>query len=200
MNKPLTITQPKLILGEGKEEKDFFDELLKIMNISNIEIASYNGKNNLSNYLKALQLTPGFSNLTSLGITRDADNNKNDAVQSILTALRNNKLPTPKSDKIENILNIQIFILPNNNNEGMLEDLCLQSLADQPEISCLDAYFECVQNKTGRQPKNMAKAKVHAWLSSQVEPDKRLGEAAKAGYWNWNSPAFEPLKQFILSL
>jgi hypothetical protein len=82
----------------------------------------------------------------------------------------------------------------------MLEDLCLQSVDDDPGVSCLEDYFNCIQKKANRQPKNLAKAKIHAWLASQNEPDKRLAEAAKAGYWNWDSPAFEPLKQFILSL
>ncbi len=46
----------------------------------------------------------------------------------------------------------------------------------------------------------MAKARVHAWLASQIEPDKRLGEAAKAGYWPWDSPGFDRLKQFLQAL
>lgn len=31
-------------------------------------------------------------------------------------------------------------------------------------------------------------------------PDKRLGEAALAGYWDWDSPAFDLLKQFLHQL
>lgn len=196
----LTITQQKLLLGEGKEEKLFFVEFLKFMNITNIQVETYNGKNNLSRYLNVLKLTPGFPDLISFGITRDADGNKETAVQSIETALINNNLPTPSSEQLGENLSSKIFILPNNNNPGMLEDLCLQSIADDLGMSCVDTYFQCIQNQTGRQPKNMAKAKIHAWIASQLEPDKRLGEAAKAGYWNWNSPAFEPLKHFIASL
>lgn len=200
MNKPITITQSKLLLGEGKEEELFFTELLKYMGINNIEIVTYNGKDNLSNYLKTLQLIPGFADLISLGITRDADNNKDTAFQSVYTALKNNNLPTPETNQKENKLSSKIFILPNNNEPGMLEDLCIQSISNEVGISCVENYFQCIQNQTGRQPNNMAKAKVHAWLASQIQPDKRLGESAKAGYWNWDNLAFEPLKNFILSL
>lgn len=49
-------------------------------------------------------------------------------------------------------------------------------------------------------PYNMAKAKVHTFLASRIEPDKRLGEAAQAGYWPFNDPVFDPLKNFILNL
>jgi hypothetical protein len=203
-SKPITITQPKLLLGEGREEQLFFTALLKFMNISNMEILTYNGKDNLSAYLKTLPKISGFSNLISLGITRDADDDKDRALQSVLTALKNNKLPTPAENgeqkQSENQLSTKIFILPNNHSGGMLEDLCLESVNDDLEMSCVEGYFQCIQLQTGRQPKNMAKAKVHAWLASQIEADKRLGEAAKAGYWNWDRPAFTPLKDFILSL
>ena len=33
-----------------------------------------------------------------------------------------------------------------------------------------------------------------------VKPDKRLGEAAQAGYIDWNHPNFNPLINFIKSL
>ena len=200
MKKLKTITQPKLLLGEGKEEEIFFSELIKIMNINDIEIISYGGKTNLSNYLKALKLIPGFSNLISLGITRDADENKDSAYQSVYDALKRYKLPTSDNSENENNLISKIFILPDNQNKVMLEDLCFKSVADDNGISCVNSYFQCIQNNTQRQPKNMAKAKIHVWLASQIEPDKRLADAALAGYWNWNSEAFTPLKNFISSL
>jgi hypothetical protein len=82
----------------------------------------------------------------------------------------------------------------------MLEELCLDSAQPDGALPCMDAYFQCVQRQAGRQTNNLAKASVHAWLASQIEPDKRLGEAAKSGYWPWNSPAFDSLKQFLTNL
>jgi hypothetical protein len=46
----------------------------------------------------------------------------------------------------------------------------------------------------------MAKARVHAWLASHRVPDKRLGEAALADYWDWTNSAFDYLKQFLQQL
>jgi hypothetical protein len=46
----------------------------------------------------------------------------------------------------------------------------------------------------------MSKACVHAWLASKERPDKRLGEAAQAGYWPFEHSAFDALSQFLLSL
>ena len=135
---------------------------------------------------------PGFNNLISLGITRDADNSFENAFKSINDAIA--------KSNISNSIKTEIFILPDNQNKGMLEDLCLQSLNNNPEMFCINQYFQCIKQKTGQQPNNMAKAQVHAWLTTQVKPDKRLGEAAQASYWNWNNQAFSPLKKIMQSL
>ena len=82
----------------------------------------------------------------------------------------------------------------------MLEDLCLESVKNSPAFPCVGAYFQCAFRTSARQPGNFAKAYLHAWLASEVEPDKRLGEAAEAGYWPWQSPAFAAFGQFLLGL
>ena len=82
----------------------------------------------------------------------------------------------------------------------MLEDLCIDAVTTDPVLQYADEYLDCVYKTSGRKPKNIAKARIHAWLSSQIEPDKRLGEAAKAGYLPWNSPGFDSLKQFLQAL
>lgn len=206
MGKLTEITKPKLLVGEGIEEEQLFRELIKniLPNNSDILITSYGGKYNLAKFLKALPLIPNFQELESLGITRDADNSIQSAFDSVCSALKNNNLPAPRKlnnpTAINNNLKVSIFFLPDNQKEGMLEDLCLQSVEDDLGMSCVDSYFECINNKARRQPKNMAKARLHAWLASKKISDKRLGEAAKAGYWDFENSAFNKLKNFILSL
>lgn len=198
----LELSKPKLLIGEGNEEVLFFNAFLKHLNLSDIQVEQYGGKYNLASYLKTLRLRSGYANLVSLGITRDADDSVQSAFQSICSSLKGASLFVPNQPEgiVGESPKISIMILPDNSNSGMLENLCLASVETDPVIQCVDNYFECVNNSTGKQPNNMAKAKVHAWLSSQIEPDKRLGEAAKAGYWNWDSPAFDRLRQFLQSL
>ncbi|MDJ0557365.1 MAG: hypothetical protein QNJ68_23530 [Microcoleaceae cyanobacterium MO_207.B10] len=183
-----TIEKSKLILGEGKEDVMFLSQLIEYLEINNIQVNSYGGKDNLNNYLKTLPLIPGFSNLRSLGITRDADDSFDDASKSIEYSLKKHKL-----NEIEN------FILPDNSSPGILEDLCLKSI-DTDQISCIEDFFQCIETSTSRKSNKISKAKIYAWLSTQEYPDKRLCEAAKAGYINWDSQAFEGLKNFIKSL
>jgi len=46
----------------------------------------------------------------------------------------------------------------------------------------------------------MDKARLHAFLASRSEPKFQLGIAADAGYWPWDSPAFEHIQAFLHSL
>jgi hypothetical protein len=199
---PQALSKPKLLIGEGKEEVDFFTAFLNHLNISNVQVEQYGGKQGLPRYLRTLVVRPGYLNVISLGITRDADNSAQGAFQSVCSSLHRASLPVPSQPReiVGDSPQVSVMILPDGQNSGMLEDLCLAAVETDPVLQCVDEYFDCVYRTAGRKPNNMAKARVHAWLSSQIEPDKRLGEAAKAGYWPWDSPGFDSLKQFLQAL
>jgi hypothetical protein len=67
------ITKPKILIGEGNDELRFFQSFLKHLNIDDVMVKSYQGKDSLSTYLKTLTVRPDFSQLVSIGITRDTD-------------------------------------------------------------------------------------------------------------------------------
>jgi hypothetical protein len=199
---PQALSKPKLLIGEGKEEVDFFTAFLTHLNIRDIQVEQYGGKQGLKSYLRTLVVRPGYLDIVSLGITRDADNSAQSAFQSVCNSLNRASLPVPSQPReiVGDNPQVSIMILPDSQNTGMLEDLCLAAVETDPVLQCVDEYFDCVYTTVGREPNNKAKARVHAWLSSQIEPDKRLGEAAKAGYWPWNSPGFDSLKQFLQAM
>jgi hypothetical protein len=60
------------------------------------------------------------------------------------------------------------MILPGDGREGMLEDLCLESVADDPAIPCLEEHFRCLEEQleAGAFPGNPSKARVRAFLAS----------------------------------
>jgi hypothetical protein len=200
----VAIVKPKLLLGEGKEEVRFFNALLAELRITDVQAVEYGGKNQLKDYVEALAQTPvsGFTRLVSLAVTRDADTDARAAFASVGSALANAGLAVPGSHGLLAGTNPQVgvWILPDGSTPGMLEDLCLAAVQTDPALQCVDEYFQCVQKRAGRQPNNMAKARLHAWLASQTEPDKRLGEAAEKRYWPWNSTAFQPLIKFLQAL
>lgn len=196
------ITETKLLVVEGKDEVYFFEALKTHLGLTGIKIRDCEGKENMRPFIKALPKTPGFNGLISLGLIRDADTDAQSAFQSVCDALKDADLAVPSEPSVftGDSPRVIIMILPNGFDPGMLENLCLDSVVDDPAMTCVDEYFECLKKKYGKLPGKMPKAKVHAFLVSREEPDKRLGEAAKAGYWPWDSQAFEQVKQLLNTL
>jgi len=83
----------------------------------------------------------------------------------------------------------------------MLEDLCPASLSPV-SLKCIDDYRACLAaaGLLNQQPNRLSKGRLNAWLASQAEPDKRLGQSAQAGMWEFDHPAFDKLKQFLRRL
>jgi hypothetical protein len=198
----VALVQRKLLLDEGRDEVRFFNALLAHLGITDIQVTDYGGKTRLKDYLEALANTPGFPGLASLAITRDGDTDTAAAFSSVSGGLSNIGLSVPASHGQLTGTNPQVgvWIMPDGANPGMLEDLCMASVQSDLAVSCVDEYLQCVLQRASRQPNNTAKARLHVWLASQIEPDKRLGEAAEIGYWPWQAPAFQPLIQFVQSL
>jgi hypothetical protein len=206
MNIQKTLSKQKLLIGEGKDEVEFFEAYLRYLKIEDIQVEQYGGKDKLAPYLKTLLSRPGYQDLIAISIIRDADKSVDSAFKSVCSALKNAGFFVPNKSELGQVVksspSIGIFIMPDNKNSGMLEDLCLKALENDPILSCIDQYFQCVENNALRQPKekNMSKAKIRAWLSSQEEPDKVLGHAAQEGYLPWDNSAFDSLKSFLQAI
>lgn len=196
------IGSEKLLLVEGKDDEGFFKALLKQLQLENIEIRNFDGTPNFSTYLKTLKATPGFSQVASLGIVRDADTNHNSAFQSICTGLQQAKLNIPQKPLVtaEGEPKVTVYILPDCQNPGMLETLCLKSVENDPVFPCMEEYFRCMQNQNVVMPNNLPKAKLGAFLASRQKPNLLASNAARAGYFPWDNPVFDLVKQFIQSL
>lgn len=193
------IEKPVVLVVEGKDDELFFQAFLDYLQIKNIQILKINGKNNLRPKLRALKQTPGFNVVKSLGIVLDADEDARATFQSVCNALQYAKLPVPKhpSEPIDGPPSVAVMILPNGNEPGALESLCIRAVAEDPAMPCVEKYFECLRENKVDLDHNIDKAKAHAFLASRREAGKRIGEAAKAGYWPWSSQVFRPLKEFI---
>lgn len=196
------IDRSKLLLGEGVDEVRFFESLFRHLGLTDVQVADTGGKDNMRAVLKTLPRLPRFPQLTSLGVARDADSDAAAAFQSVCDSLKRAGLDSPgvAGGSANGPPRVSVFILPDCKSKGMLETLCFQSIAGDTAIKCVDQYFECVKQAANRAPSNMDKARVHAWLASQVQPDKRLGEAAEARLWPWEDPAFNKLKAFLRNL
>jgi hypothetical protein len=196
------IERPKLLIAEGDEDARFFGAFCHHLGLNDIQVLPIGGKTQLPSNLKALKGVTGFSQVIALGIIRDADEDANAAFQSVCSALQHAGLPIPTKPMTPapGRPRVLVMILPDNQSPGALEDVCLKAIAGTPAMRCVDEFFCCLQRHRLPPPKNLSKAKVLAYLTSLPEPDKRLGESAQAGYWDWDHPAFSDLKDFLRSL
>jgi hypothetical protein len=199
---PKAITRPNLLAVEGNDAFVFFLELLRYLDLAKIiEVRDFGGVNELPNFLETIVITPGFNQIASLGIVRDADLSAASAFQSVSNHLKKAGLDAPSKplQATENNPRISVFILPDCVSQGMLETLCLEAVSSDQVFSCIDEFLQCVENTVGR-PANMHKAKLHAFLASRTKPSLSFSQATSAGYWPWDHPVFDPVKDFLRAL
>ncbi len=202
--KKIIIEKHKLLIVEGVEDQKFFDALLAQIDIDDIQVLGVGGKTQIKANLGVLKDDPRFvQRVNSIGIVRDADDNARNAFKSIQNALKSAGLPCPRKpmDTANGPPKVNVMILPGGEQKGTLEDLCLRSAVDDQAIFCVEAYFDCLDARGVSTPaRDLIKAKTNVFLSSRADPTLRLGEAARKGYWPFNSPIFDNVKSFLRSL
>jgi hypothetical protein len=193
----------KFVFCEGKDDLAVIRCLAEFHGITGISVEELSGKDKLRSLLKAIRMRPEFAQnkVASIGVIRDADDDDRVAFESVRDALLANGFAAPENSGsvTGQPIKIGVLIIRPNAGKGMLEDLCLKSVSDRPEFDCVDEYFRCVAEKSDRKSFS-SKAKVRAWLSSHTDWDLRVGLAAEKGYWPWDNPAFDTLKDFIRAL
>jgi hypothetical protein len=199
---PLKISKPKLLIVEGRDEECFFCALIEHLGKNDIQVAGIGGKDKLRMNLKGLIKDPGFSKVGSLGIVRDADTDPTAAFQSVRESLRACMLPSPKKplNPAKGVPRVAVMIIPPHKQQGALEDLCLEAIAEDSALICVDQYFACLDQQKIDQPKSLSKAKVRVFLASREDPTLPLGISAQKGYWPLDSKAFSTVKDFLKSL
>ena len=197
------ITYSKVLIVEGRDAFEFFKALLRNLNLlAEIEIRNAGGVDQFSDYLRTLMAASGFSRVISLGIVRDAEEDADAAFQSVCTALRQVGMSEPQRPMAvaDGKPRISVFILPDCENRGMLETLCVQAVRDDPAYQCVEQYFQCLQQQGVVLPYNMSKARLHTFLSSRPEAGLLLGQAAHRNYLPGDNPAFDHIRQFLQEL
>lgn len=193
----------KFVFCEGGDDLAVIKGVAHSIGLPDIEVEPFQGKDKLRNFLRDVQTRPEFSRnlVTAVGIVRDADSDGGAAFQSVRDALLTNgfKAPGGNGGFAVNGIKTGILIVGPKDGKGMVEDLCLNSVSDQPEFPCVDDYFQCITQKSGRKDFS-SKAKIRVWMASHVDYDLRVGIAAEKGYWPWESPVFNSLKEFLRQL
>ena len=204
-NPPLTISQAKVLLVEGNDEKHFFEALLTHMGILGLQVVEIGGKDKFPQQFEAfLQMA---DRVTNYAVIRDADTNSADAFKSVIGVLKKQREPCPKRPGTfcrsrGNRRKVGVYILPGNAEPGMLENLCLATVKAHPAMSCVNSFMACLDKRLHRKrakaaplpaksvfPRNPSKAKALAFLAAMPDEEHFVGLAARHNCWNLDSPA-----------
>lgn len=199
----LKIKSTKILAVEGQDEWYFFKEMLeKHLKITDVQLIDIGGESNFEKEFATISILPGFSSVKKIGSVRDADTDAKVAFEKICKAIKDG-LGLPAPETMNNFTNnkpqIGVFIMPNNSDSGMLEDLCLQSVQKDTVMPCLDAFISCVKNNlpNDKHPKIWSKAKTPVFLATRKDIKSSVGFGAEEGYWIFGHPCFDQLKQFL---
>jgi len=199
------IEKENVLAVEGKDEYNFFEALLKHEKLENIQIIDIGGKDKFKLQFSLFANSEGFyKRLKRIGFVRDAEDNEADsAFQSICSVLDECKLPLPEKQKVivnNNGVKLGVFIMPNNEHKGMLEDLCIQSVKQDSLTKYVDNFVNSYRVDITDNRYNFSKAYMLAFLSTRVPIVHTLGIAALNDVWNFNSPCFDEIKNFLKEL
>ena len=184
----------------------FVSMIKKMGYTSEIDVWSLDGKDKLRGGLKAVKIASGYPLLTSLGVIRDADNNADSAFQSVCSALRNAGWPVPSKplEPARDGPKVTVMVLPVGKSTGMLEDVFLESVADDPAMQCVNQYFQCLADRLNRLGKNTAKANVRCFLVSREVLEESRFEFLQGNLEAWiptmpAAPSAQKVHAFLAS-
>jgi hypothetical protein len=100
---------------------------------------------------------------------------------------------------VTNALDTAFLIVPSGAATGMMEDLILRALADDPSWPCEEAFFECLKSRGIDLDADHEKRRVQAGLAALPSPSlaRNIGEAARMGLIPLDHPALSELYGFL---
>lgn len=213
MNKnELRIVKPYLLLCEGRDELNFLVWYLQHLILENkgldeIQVIDYGGINDLTKMLKALSKVSEFDKVKKIAVVRDAEQDWEASLTSVSFSMQESNIE-------EKLFVEDPFLFPGKNAEekwqnGTLEDFTLKLLQEKcgnEAETCLildksKHYLHDVESARQNQFSRFHKNTLHTLFSST---DKfvglKIGEAARAGAFNWENSELVQLKDFMMRL
>ncbi|MDZ5337825.1 DUF3226 domain-containing protein [Helicobacter pylori] len=142
-----------LIFVEGPSDKVFLEVYLYFLEdipIKNFKVQNIKGKDNLSKRL--LEIEQYAKTLIIFDADKDYESNKKEILKVV-------------SKTKQTISEEQIFLFPNNQDDGDLETLLLEIAKHDEFLKCFEGYLECIKSKEHYKPiKNIRKNMLYAYL------------------------------------
>ncbi|MHA1454625.1 MAG: DUF3226 domain-containing protein [Promethearchaeota archaeon] len=198
---PKRISRSKILLVEGDDDYHFFKHffLFEKINIDEIHIIRTCGDFD-EDYVNALVIRSDFvDNIKIFGIISEANSiGIQRKFEIIKDRFENTNLTFP--DKPNSFTTKYpkggIFIIGNDDDIKILEDLCLKSIEKDKEMTCVKEFTNCI-SKLNIIYDNPSKAQAQAYLASKPKYIAHIGLGAKENYWNFESTIYNDIKRFL---
>ena len=194
-----------LLLVEGKDEVNLFNALMgHCFDVGpQIQVIDAGGVNKFPRNLNAIR-TAALTRptLRAIGVVRDADKDAAGAFASVCRQLRNAGYESPAvhGEFSDSVPSIGVFIVPDGTRPGAIETLCRRSKEGDEVAICVEEYLSCLDEHEAMRSSNVDKSFAHAYLAAMEDPVARVGEGARQGAWDFGSPAFAELSEFLREL
>ena len=195
------------LLVEGVDAKFFCIWARKAYGFENIQVQDFGGINDLDDFLDMIKVLPNYEKVPAILIVRDAETNPEGAIQSIQESLKKNNFVVPAEpySYLSGKPSVEFALLPGNTNSegkycpGALEDLCMLTVKTESILKHVDKFLENIQRELILT--HFHKSRLHSYLAVQDKfVGMKIGEAAKAGAWDWNHPELNKLKKAMLDV
>lgn len=205
----IAIKKPKLLLVEGADAYFFWIWAIESYAIEDVQVMNFGGISQLHTYMKTLINLPGYEKVTTIVVARDAETKPAAAVRSIKKALKESGLAVPAKpfDFSGGIPRIAFMLFPGFDGTeklmpGTLEDLCIKILKDNDVqlLDCVTDYLSCLE-QMDKKITRKHKSFLHAYFAGRDRfVGMKIGEASKAGAWNWEHESLLSFKNTIKAM
>lgn len=183
------------LLVEGSEDKRVISSLRKNLKIKeSFEIKDCEGCPNLLRQLPIL--LKGSGNLNTIGVVLDADTDLNNRWKAVYNILKKSgkydNIPATCDEKgtiifpiEEDDIKVGVWLMPNNNDKGMLEDFVSFLISEDDKLlpKVDNALSEIEEEKLNQYKEiHKSKARIHTWLAWQENPGTPMGLAITKKY------------------
>ena len=172
-----------MLLVEGKDDEHVIRHVLYRLGLEiSFEIIDTEGRG----IFDAISVGLRRSDLKTIGVVADADNNLSGRWQAIVNKIqkteRNPDIPERPHEEgviVDSEPRIGIWLMPDNSRPGEIEDFVIGMISENdPVWPRAERYIEDIPPEHLKS--NVSKARLYAWLATRETPG-RIGTAIRAG-------------------
>lgn len=195
----------RILLVEGEDDEHVVLRLYRKVHCSEPPFTIKN-KGNYTQLLQGLPAELKGPDLGVVGILADANDDIEARWLELSKAVKEGggglpDAPAPSGTIVEGSLRIGVWLMPDNQRPGELEDFALKLIPGSDRVRPLaKRYIEGIPEKDrGFKPGKISKAKLYAWLASRELP-QRMGAAITAGDLDAQAPLAQGLAKWLADL